>query len=221
MFWKLTALVACAILAPTQSVRLAKSGNWIYMDREPNIGRTWPFDSRALAPVIALRHHLGELQWSSAHGKPGSPLLARFEIVDAYSDMHPMVFTPQVPSEIKDGFVMLAVLYWVDVSGEDTIPRMTSRVVHKPLGEVGHGTLQEGANITSLRIQIVQFVVSPRNCKTIKNGNVTSYLLGAEGWNVEPKPWVVKEFRTRLGKSQRSLPFYDISYLIVNKERTE
>jgi len=144
-----------------QTVRIDTSEEypWIQVDHGLNCSES-PYRFTALGPILTVRHHLAEMQWASLNQPAGSsePLLARFEIIDAFNlDIGYGGITSAL-SGVPDfatiewewqGFTVRAILYWVSLDLEESQPRTTIRIFRGL-------PLPEGAVAKSAKLQKLQ-----------------------------------------------------------------
>ena len=203
-----------------QTLSLETRSPWISVVHEPSFGVTSPYDFKALGPVLTVRHTLSETQWSSlATADPKEPVLARFEIIDAYSRVSPADFIGNdLPTDYNQGFTVRAVLYWAYFDPEGT-PRSSTRIVRvkgpRP-GEVG--VTQNGPRLQKGRLEIIEYTVAPLDAIPVAPTDVThpqgtevdALLLGKAGWKITHQQRL-STCDVTIGNTNNIIPIYDLS----------
>ena len=168
------------------------SSPWIIVEREPSFGRTLPYDLKALGPILTLRRHLAQVQWSSFEEQNlTSPLLARFEIVDAYGLGSPPDFVNGVPDHYDAGFIVRAIVYWAYLDAGSQTSRRSTRIVREVLPAGGIKVYQEGPRIERICIETKDYRVEPNESKRQKKDRIECIIQGETGWRVQAEPAVV------------------------------
>jgi TolA-binding protein len=193
---------------------------WIVIDREPGFGRVSPYDFGALGPILAVRRHLSEVQWSSLkNDDPQAPVLARFEIVDAYSlDMDsPHDLASGLAGKGSLGFTVRAILYWAVLDPTTRVPRRATEIVRErgPSGRTA--VYQEGPQFTRVRLETVEYTVKPNDVSTpSKKGARESIIQAETGWKVDGEK-VLSSRTVVIGEVNKVLPLYDLSAQKLSK----
>jgi Copper amine oxidase N-terminal domain len=197
--------------------------SWLEVDHEPTFGNTYPFDTKALGPILDLRHYLSEQQWGSIQKQTADqPFLARFEIIDARSSISPPDFTEEslkldTANLPNLGFRLTAILYW---AYSDTTLIQSSVITKKKTVE-GVSIAQIGTSFNKVRVDVMQYDLEPNDGK-IEDERV---VLGAGGWKVkelEPSEVLLTSGEILpatqtfdVMKGNTILPFYDLSALLL------
>lgn len=189
---------------------------WVHINREPNWGYNQPFDYTALGPILTVRHAIAGQQWMSLM-KPNhaeDPILVRYEIVDANSE--DMMVPPGTDG--KQGFTVLAYLYWAYMDPKQDIPRGGARILVSTYNGGGEGYMQEGQKIRQMRLDTMFYEVKPNDVKTVtptdnplpKTITVKAIEQGETGWTISRQ--AVQSSQTfKAGHITIMPPVYDIS----------
>lgn len=164
-----------------QTVRIdtGEAYPWIQVDHGLDWGE-FPYSFTALGPILTVRHHLAEIQWASLNQPAVSsePVLARFEIIDAFNLDFTHVgeagVTGPVLSVARDfavitardwewqGFTVRAILYWVSL---DLQERQPGAVIRLSRGL----PLPEGAVTNSAKLQKLEQEMKAEHEQVLKS----------------------------------------------------
>jgi len=167
-----------------------------------------------LGPIMVVRHLLSERQWSSVGGTKDreQPVLARFEIVDAYK-------TGMPPSGHEAPVCVTAILYWTYLDANRPASRTAMLLVHVDAPPEGpHGYYNDGPRPVRARIETVEFTLQPEGLRRGKLADVklpgaTSVEFeefGQDGWKMEGEK-VVSSRTVEVPERNDVVPLYDPS----------
>ena len=184
---------------------------WIYLEHEPSFARTLPYDLKGLGPTLALRRYLADQQWASlTTDAGGGPILARFEVVDAESDVSPTDFAVHMPEHYVGRYRVTAILFWAYLSPEDRATPLAT-YVRRSAEAAGASVEPAGPSVVRVRLAWTQYALTAKNTRPQVDMARGRLRIGDAGWAVEGKPRVVAE-RTFSGRDlQEVLPIYDLS----------
>jgi len=191
---------------------------WIVIDHEPWYGWVNPYSFIALAPIACVRYHLAALQWASINSPqtPETPVLARYEIIDAYDlDFAAGPVWPRT----AEGFSVQAILYWLLPDPTDKVAPDELKIIrHARPAEEGDAATgrRRGIHPLAVRIQRVEYHVVPtRLSDSVKDvwleGDGPAESFVQSGWQIEGEGRVLHSHVVNLTHFNAVVPLYDLS----------
>jgi hypothetical protein len=143
---------------------------------------------------MTVRHRLSERQWSSVSGagSSGRPVLARFEIVDAYYTGAPGGWMCLPAATSQPPVSVTAMLYWAYLDPEKQVPPTAMRLLRAdgPGGQAAY--YLDGPRPVRVRVEAVAFSVEPEGASTERPtdftvprmNKISALVIGKNGWSV-------------------------------------
>lgn len=215
------ALGAVVSWDPEAKVAVVRSRSpWVSVDHEPSFGSNPTYDLRSLGPVMAVRHSLSELQWSSLEGwkRPEDSLLVRFEIVDAFTEGAWGIPREGPLADSPTSVSVTAVLYWASLDPEVSLPAMAMRLtrVGGPSGQFR--VVLDGPRVHRVRVETVRYLLSPKDNVSsggaspaaAGTGKADVLVMGASGWSIV-QTTALSSYWKQMAEGDGLVPLYDPS----------
>lgn len=163
-----------------------------------NTGLTSAWSTAAVGPVLELRSHLAAQQRASLarHQRdPGEPVLARYEITEAWVDPQHATDMLEVP--------VRAVLYWTT----------TRPGTHERLGTVRYGLFQRPEGQIGVKAGAALSQVEVKSVDYFLRSNIDDKgVYGTDGWAVHREA-VISTKTMAVGEFNDKVAFYDVSLM--------
>ena len=166
---------------------------WIDLGHESPVLGYGPYDLTPLGPILAVRRFLSDLQWQSLNSKdPETPVLARYEIVDAYGEA-PFQAVGADLAGFKYEFTVSAILYWGYLDQTTLLPRGAARVWQLQLPSGGIGAHEDSPRLARTRVEVVEYTVLPNDTTVLgraelaplaETKGIAAVVAGKTGWKV-------------------------------------
>jgi len=203
---------------------------WIDLGHESPILGYGPYDLTPLGPILAVRRFLSDLQWQSLESTdPGAPVLARYEIVDAYGEA-PFQAVGADLASFKYEFTVSAILYWAYLDQTTLLPRGAARVWQSRDPSGRSSAHEDTPRLARTRVEVVEYTVLPNDTTVLGRADlaplaetkgIAAVVAGKTGWKVvdenrgkdiygRPLPSAVAE--------PGMIPLYDLSVQRVDRQ---
>ncbi|MGI8924717.1 MAG: hypothetical protein ACR2HJ_11915 [Fimbriimonadales bacterium] len=184
------------------------------LDGPTSAGITNAYDTLLIGPMIALRKALTALQASTLEADaPDKPVLARFEIYDAWSDYnHVEYIGPPTLEDDRSPFRMRALLYWVYRRADSDTPIGSVRLRYHAKSR---GTMKHGAQLGHVVVEKREFVVRPQSSRKLGTSIVQ------EDWEVVGEGKIVETETRIVGDYNDAVVFFDISQRAFEKFKAQ